>query len=72
MRNEKIGKVKYPFRKIDVYAVKIYRNNAYGKGTGNMSAGRAGQVYRIWSADGNVQNRRQDGNREKPICCRRF
>ena len=69
---KKIGKVKYPFRKIDVYAVKIYRNNAYGNGTGNMSAGRAGQVYRTWAADGNVQNRRQDGNREKPIFCRRF
>ena len=33
-----------------------------------MSAGRAGQVYRTWAADGNIQNRRQDGNREKHIC----
>lgn len=69
---KKSERIKYPFRKIDVYAVKIYRNNAYGNGTGNMSAGRVGQVYRTWAADGNVQNRRQDGNREKHICCRRF
>lgn len=69
---KKSERIKYPFWKIDVYAVKIYRNDAYGNGTGNMSAGRAEQVYRTWAADGNVQNRRQDGNRGKHICCRRF
>lgn len=35
---KKSERIKYPFRKIDVYAVKIYRNNAYGNGTGNISA----------------------------------
>ena len=39
---KKSERIKYPFWKIDVYAVKIYRNDAYGNGTGNMSAGRAG------------------------------
>lgn len=30
---KKSERIKYPFWKIDVYAVKIYRNNAYGNGT---------------------------------------
>ena len=62
---KKSERVKYPFRKIDVYAVKIYRNNAYGNGTGKClpaeqvrftGHGQPMEIYKIGGRTGTGRN----------------